>query len=199
MSSPYAALVTQIAADLGTRGSTTAYTTRVDALAVTAALQGPAFFEVLLSAWKITAGRLQNGLLDQPAAAMHYWLSVVQDLLRKEARRAPTPSAAPHAGSSDLQDRQFLTSVRERIGGLPDQDAWLRILGGLAETMVKGNYSRWFLRTALFRLDSVLVVVVDNTLQQQWLTSRMHDVVQREALNQGITQPIHFITLADVH
>jgi hypothetical protein len=196
--SPYAALVAQIAADLGTHGGTTAYTARIDALAATAPVHGPAFFELLLTAWKITAGRLHNGLIDQPGAAMQYWLSVVQDLLSKEARRPAAAPAPSHPAGSDLQDHQFLALARERAGALPSQEPWLRILRGLAETMVKSNYTRWFVRSALYRVDDALVVIVDNALQQQWLATRMHDVVQREALNQGISLPVQFITLGDL-
>jgi hypothetical protein len=197
--SPYAALVAQIAADLGTRGSTTPYTSRVDALAATASLQGPAFFEALLTAWKITAGRLQSGHIDQPGAAMHYWLTVVQDLLAKGNRRTAgrSPSVRP-GDTTDLQDRQFVTAVLARVAILPSQDPWISILQGMAETQTRGNYTRWFARSVLFQVDTSLTVIVGDALQQQWLSTRLHDVVHREARNQGIELPVVFVTLADL-
>ncbi|RDJ94361.1 hypothetical protein B4Q13_14895 [Lacticaseibacillus rhamnosus] len=46
--------------------------------------------------------------------------------------------------------------------------------------------------------DQRQVVIVGDVLQCEWLSTRLHDKVTREAVHQGIDLPVQFVTLTDL-
>ncbi len=192
-SNVYLSLIERIGLDLGTADGGELYAARVNALAKECGLPESDFHGAIAAAWKTTRAKLDQGALDRPDAALAYFFTVLTDRVAPRPRVAPPPAAPGPA----LQDGQFIEQARQRLRQVGDQTAWVGILRGLAESMTRANYTRWFARSvALDDPDSLLIVVAD-PLQRDWLSRRLHEVVRREGLARGEQRPIRFVTLED--
>jgi len=170
------------------------YAERVFVLAQACGLPASDFHGAIAAAWKTTSAKLEQGALERPDAALAYFFTVLTDRVAPRLRSSPPPAME----GPILQDAHFIEQTRHRLGRVGDQESWSGILRGLAGSMTRANYTRWFARSvALDDPDSLLIVVADS-LQRDWLSRHLHEVVRREALARGEQRPIRFVALEDV-
>jgi hypothetical protein len=191
---PYRALLAQLGADLGVAMDVDLYAGRVAALAQSCGLAAADFYSAIVAAWKTTRTKREQGALDRPNAGPAYFLTVLTDRVSGSGL-APT---VPERSSAALQDGRFLEQARQRLGQLGDQTAWEGILGSLAGSMTRANYTRWFARSVAVDGGAELVIVVADTLQRDWLSRRLGDMVRREVQAAGDPRTIRFVVLQDL-
>jgi hypothetical protein len=191
---PFSSVVEQISADLGMPGDARLYAGRVATLARECGLPAADFYGALVAAWKTTQVKRDQGALERPHAGLAYFFTVLTDRVEGQ----PQAKAAATSGPGELQDGRFLDQVRQRLGQLDDQQAWSRILQGLADSMTRPNYTRWFARSAAMDDGDNLVVIVADTLQRDWVSKHLSAVVRREALACDEQRTVRFVALQDV-
>jgi hypothetical protein len=191
---PYRALLDQIGADLGVAMDVDLYAGRVAALAQSCGLAAADFYSAIAVAWKTTRRKREQGALDRPNAGPAYFLTVLTD---RVSGSGPAPTA-PERSPAALQDGRFLEQARQRLGQLGDQTAWSIILGSLAGSMTRANYTRWFARSVAVDDGTELVIVVADPLQRDWLTQRLGDMVRREVQAAGDPRDLRFVALQDL-
>lgn len=109
------------------------------------------------------------------------------------------PVASPAAALFPLQDPDFLQHVERHCGrDLPDQQPWQMILRGLADTLNRTNFTRWFTRTALVDSGLFLLIAVPDDRCVQWLATGLAAAIGREARVSGEERNVRFITLAEL-
>ncbi len=193
-SNPYRALLDHIGSDLGVTTEVDLYADRVTVLAGSCGLPAADFLSVVVAAWQTTRMKLEQGALDRPTAGLAYFLSVLTD---RVTGHSPTPTAARRS-SAALQDGRFLEQAQLRLGRIEDQTAWTAILRSLADSMTQANYTRWFARSVAVAAGAELLIVVADTLQRDWLTQRLGEMVRRELQTVGDPRTIRFVALQDL-